>query len=59
MSHTTYNQQRSAVSVVLDNRLSYVSFGLAWLVGHGVNALTHGDVPSWTCRPRYRPRCSS
>ncbi|WP_262057029.1 ABC transporter permease [Streptomyces sp. STR69] len=45
MSQTTYTQQRSAVSVVLDNRLSYVSFGLAWLVGHGVNALTHGDDP--------------
>ena len=40
MSHTTHSRQRSAVSVVLDNRLSYVSFGLAWLVGHGVNALT-------------------
>jgi len=49
MSHAsapaTHRTQPSALSVVLNNRLSYVSFGLAWLVGHGVNALTHGGDP--------------
>ncbi|WP_406119346.1 ABC transporter permease [Streptomyces sp. NBC_00989] len=49
MSHAgspaTYSTQPSALGVVLDNRLSYVSFGLAWLLCRGVNALTHGDDP--------------
>ncbi|MGX9887973.1 hypothetical protein [Streptomyces sp. NPDC002276] len=47
MSHTTYNPQRSAVGVVLDNRPSYVSFGLAWLVV-GLLYLAGGAV----CRDR-------
>jgi hypothetical protein len=29
----------------IDNRLSYLSFGIAWLVGHGAAALAHGDDP--------------
>ncbi|MCX4904385.1 ABC transporter permease [Streptomyces sp. NBC_00878] len=37
--------QPSTLSVVLNNRLSYLSFGFAWLIGHGVNAMTHGDDP--------------
>ncbi|MEV6960692.1 ABC transporter permease [Streptomyces sp. NPDC051207] len=30
---------------VLNNRASYLSFGLAWLVGHGASALAYGDDP--------------
>ena len=30
---------------VLNNRPSYVSFGLAWLVGYGAFALAYGDDP--------------
>ena len=35
----------STVSVLLNNRPSYVSFGLAWLVGYGAFALAYGDDP--------------
>ncbi|MER6910132.1 ABC transporter permease [Streptomyces sp. NPDC000594] len=30
---------------VLDNRPSYLAFGLAWLIGHGAAALAHGADP--------------
>ncbi|MER7450296.1 ABC transporter permease [Nocardia beijingensis] len=33
----------SALRVLLDNRPSYLSFGAAWLVGHGTYALSHGE----------------
>ncbi|MFD3426190.1 hypothetical protein [Nocardia fluminea] len=33
------------VRKVLDNRPIYLSFGLAWLVGHGTFALSHGPNP--------------
>ncbi|MFD3458699.1 ABC transporter permease [Nocardia fluminea] len=33
------------VRTVLDNRPIYLSFGLAWLVGHGTFALSHGPNP--------------
>ncbi|MFI7529049.1 ABC transporter permease [Nocardia salmonicida] len=33
------------VRTVLDNRPIYSSFGLAWLVGHGAFALSHGPNP--------------
>ena len=36
----------STVGVILNNRPSYVSFGLAWLFGYGVFALAYGDHPS-------------
>jgi hypothetical protein len=31
--------------LVLNNRVSYLSFGLAWLAGHGASALAYGDNP--------------
>ena len=35
----------STLRVLLDNRPSYLSFGLAWLLGHGAYALSHGADP--------------
>ncbi|WP_194815101.1 ABC transporter permease [Nocardia sp. XZ_19_385] len=35
----------STLRVILDNRPSYLSFGAAWLFGHGAYALSHGDDP--------------
>ncbi|UGT53897.1 ABC transporter permease [Nocardia asteroides] len=35
----------SPLRVLLDNRPSYLSFGLAWLLGHGAYALSHGADP--------------
>ncbi|MEU4596726.1 ABC transporter permease [Nocardia sp. NPDC023988] len=35
----------SALRVLLDNRPSYLSFGAAWLLGHGAYAVSHGDSP--------------
>ncbi|MER8223600.1 ABC transporter permease [Streptomyces sp. NPDC094143] len=50
MSSTTHTPAVSATSspparLVLNNRASYLSFGLAWLVGHGASALAYGDDP--------------
>lgn len=39
------SQHPSTLRVLLDNRPSYLSFGLAWLLGHGAYALSHGDDP--------------
>ncbi|MGW5441150.1 ABC transporter permease [Nocardia asteroides] len=39
------SQHPSTLRVLLDNRPSYLSFGLAWLIGHGAYALSHGDDP--------------
>ncbi|NNH68403.1 ABC transporter permease [Nocardia uniformis] len=33
------------VGAVLDNRPSYLSFGVAWLLGYGAFAVSHGDDP--------------
>ncbi|WP_435592807.1 ABC transporter permease [Nocardia sp. bgisy118] len=41
MSHLIAASART----ILDNRSSYLSFGAAWLVGHGAFALAHGDDP--------------
>ncbi|MEV0247886.1 ABC transporter permease [Nocardia sp. NPDC050712] len=35
----------SRATALPDNRLSYLSFGLAWLLGYGAFALTHGADP--------------
>ncbi|WP_067533580.1 ABC transporter permease [Nocardia crassostreae] len=37
--------QPSTSRIVLDNRLSYLGFGAAWLVGHGATALANGENP--------------
>ncbi|MFD4431100.1 ABC transporter permease [Nocardia sp. NPDC058497] len=42
---STTETRPSALRVLLDNRPSYLSFGMAWLVGHGAYALSHGDDP--------------
>ncbi|MBL1079146.1 ABC transporter permease [Nocardia sp. 2] len=34
-----------APNAVPDNRASYLSFGLAWLLGYGAFALSHGEDP--------------
>ncbi|MFF2087186.1 ABC transporter permease [Nocardia sp. NPDC058176] len=44
--HLSATETRSsALRVLLDNRPSYLSFGMAWLLGHGAYALSHGDNP--------------
>ncbi|MEV6431700.1 ABC transporter permease [Nocardia sp. NPDC051463] len=35
----------STLRAILDNRPSYLSFGTAWLLGHGAYALSRGDDP--------------
>lgn len=42
---STTETRPSALRVLLDNRPSYLSFGMAWLLGHGAYALSHGDDP--------------
>ncbi|MGW6426590.1 ABC transporter permease [Nocardia sp. NPDC055053] len=42
---STTESRPSALRVLLDNRPSYLSFGMAWLLGHGAYALSHGDDP--------------
>ncbi|MFE6925552.1 ABC transporter permease [Nocardia sp. NPDC057663] len=42
---STTDARPAALRVLLDNRPSYLSFGMAWLLGHGAYALSHGDDP--------------
>ncbi|MGW0249995.1 ABC transporter permease [Nocardia goodfellowii] len=39
------SQHNSHLRAILDNRPSYLSFGAAWLFGHGAYALSHGENP--------------
>ncbi|MFE7797672.1 ABC transporter permease [Nocardia sp. NPDC057440] len=44
--HNSHPESRpSTLRAMLDNRPSYLSFGVAWLLGHGTYALSHGDDP--------------
>ncbi|WP_410875685.1 ABC transporter permease [Nocardia sp. A7] len=40
-----YQQLSHSARTVLDNRPIYLSFGLAWLIGHGSFAVSHGPNP--------------
>ncbi|MFD3745294.1 hypothetical protein [Nocardia sp. NPDC058633] len=49
-----YQQLSDSARTVLDNRPIYLSFGLAWLIGHGSFAVSHGANPALDL-PGYVP----